>query len=179
MNIFLPYSDNIEESVKSLDDVRLNKQAIECLQLLAMAMSEKENGHPYTKGHSHHPVYLFYKNNTQFLAYYFDACYREYFYRFHKFIQINQDFGKLLSCDKFDFDGGYIKGLKLPKYTPYYMEGSKGQPNYIRTTDNVSALFQQKLINKWNNDKAKGRMPRWTNRQVPEFYKKEMGKDEN
>ena len=62
----------------------------------------------------------------------------------------------------------------IPNYIPYYMEGSKGQPNYIRTTDNVSALFQKKLINKWNSDKAKGRTPKWTNRQVPEFYKKEI-----
>ena len=29
-----------------------------------------------------------------------------------------------------------------------------------------------------DNDKAKGRTPKWTNRQVPEFYKKEMMKSE-
>jgi hypothetical protein len=73
---------------------------------------------------------------------------------------------------------GYVQYCEKPKFTPYYMEGSKGQPNYIRTTENVSALFQQKLINKWNNDKAKGREPKWTNRQVPEFYKKEKMKSE-
>ena len=48
------------------------------------------------------------------------------------------------------------------------MEGSKGQPNYIRTTENVSALYQAKLITKWENDK---KPPKWTNREMPSFYK--------
>jgi hypothetical protein len=47
------------------------------------------------------------------------------------------------------------------------MEGSKGKPNYIRTTENVSELYQKKLINKWQNDK---RPPKWTNREKPDFY---------
>lgn len=166
MNIFLPYENNIVKSVQSLDDVRLNKQAVECYQLLVNAIKEK-NGEPI-KGYRNHPVYLFYKNNPDFLAYYCLCCCYEYSERFRKV-------HSLLSS---------LRGITvLPKdndvlYTPYYMEGSKGQPNYIRTTANVSALFQQKLINKWNNDKAKGRPPRWTNRQVPEFYKKEMMKSE-
>ena len=71
-----------------------------------------------------------------------------------------------------------VEGIFVPpKFTPYYMEGSKGQPNYIRTTENVGELFRQKLIKKWNADKEKGRKPRWTNRQVPEFYKKEIEDD--
>ena len=47
------------------------------------------------------------------------------------------------------------------------MEGSKGQPNYIRTTDNVSYLYQAKLIKKWETDK---KPPKWTNRGMPSFY---------
>ena len=45
-----------------------------------------------------------------------------------------------------------------PPYTPYYMEGSKGQPNYIRTMENVGDLFKQKLIKKWENDKIKTKL---------------------
>lgn len=58
-----------------------------------------------------------------------------------------------------------------PPFTPYYMEGSKDSHNYIRTTKNVSSLFQNKLCKKWDNDKEKGREPKWTKRDVPEFYK--------
>ena len=55
------------------------------------------------------------------------------------------------------------------------MEGPKGQPNYIRTTENVSELCQKKLINKWQNDK---RQPKWTNREMPMFYKEYSGDNE-
>ena len=67
---------------------------------------------------------------------------------------------------------GFIDSVEIPKFTPYYMEGSKGQAHYIRTTENVSKLFQDKLCKKWEEDKAKGRNPKWTNRDVPEFYEK-------
>lgn len=33
MNIFLPYEEDIERSVRSLDDKRLNKQILECYQM--------------------------------------------------------------------------------------------------------------------------------------------------
>ena len=55
-------------------------------------------------------------------------------------------------------------------YQPYFMRGSLGQPEYIRTYDNVSRLFQDRLNEKWGNDKRK---PVWTNRNKPEFYKVE------
>ena len=111
-----------------------------------------------------------------FLAYYGYECCREYNYRFKKWHSLTWYFDNELECLGFySFDSeGYIQALEIPKFTPYYMEGSKGQPNYIRTTENVSALFQTKLFKKWDNDKAKGRPPKWTNRDVPEFYKKEM-----
>ena len=73
-------------------------------------------------------------------------------------------------CELFEEYRG--KKIPQPYYTPYYMEGSIVQPNYIRTTENVSDLFQDKLIKKWQADKEKGRQPRWTNREVPGFYKK-------
>lgn len=176
MNIFLS-QDSVADSVKDLDDVRLQKQAVEVYQLLTLAIKEQQEGHEVKAGHYHHPVYLFYKDNIPFLAYYGYECCREYYYRFNKWHSLVWFFDNELERQGlFGLDtDGYVEYCEIPKFTPYYMEGSKGKPNYIRTTDNVSALFQQKLINKWNSDKAKGRPPKWTNRQVPEFYKKEMG----
>lgn len=167
MNIFLPYEKDVPKSVEALDDVRLNKQILECYQLLTSAIKEKNGDKP--NGWYKHPVYSFYKDNPSFLCYYGRKCCMEYEYRFDK---------EHAFKDKFRFIH-IIYDLQFePDFTPYYMEGSKGQANYIRTTSNVSALFQQKLINKWNNDKAKGRPPKWTNRQMPEFYKKEIMKSE-
>lgn len=175
MNIFLS-QDTVADSVKDLDDLRLQKQLVECYQLLTLAIKEQQEGKEIKAGHYHHPVYLFYKNNLPFLAYYGYECCREYNYRFKKWHSLTWYFDNELECLGFySFDSeGYIQALEIPKFTPYYMEGSKGQPNYIRTTENVSALFQTKLCNKWNTDKAKGRPPKWTNRAAPEFYKKEM-----
>ena len=179
MNIFLPYENDIVASVQSLDDVRLNKQIVETYQLLRLAIIEQEEGHEVKAGHYHHPVYLFYKDNIPFLAYYGYECCREYHYRFktqHSLVWFFDS--KLGRQGLFGIDAeGRVLYCKKPKFTPYYMEGSKGQSNYIRTTENVSALFQNKLCKKWEQDKAKGRMPKWTNRQVPEFYRKDMVND--
>ena len=176
MNIFLPYENDIGASVKALDDLRLNKQILECYQLLNNATKEY-NGEEI-KGYKNHPVYVFYKDNPYFIATYGMFCCFEYECRFNRENRLTGDIEYL-----FNYWSNQIPCRvyeKVPKctFTPYYMEGSKGQPNYIRTTDNVSALFQQKLVNKWNADKSKGRPPKWTNRQVPEFYKKEMGNNE-
>lgn len=157
MNIFLPYENDIDKSVQSLDDLRLNKQIIE-----TMAIITANKG--ITKGYKNHPITVFYANNLEFLYYYGFCCCMEYTYRFKKYHAMhwvllngaNQN-GKMF--------------VKEPSYIPYYMEGSKGQPNYIRTTKGVSELFQQKLIKKWNTDKEKGRQPKWTNRDVPSFYR--------
>lgn len=158
MNIFLPYPNDVKKSVQSLDDVRLQKQAVEAYQLLTTAMKEK-NGE-VVKGHSHHPVYTFYKNNVDFLAYYGLECCLEWECRFHKKHSLTESFrNKVIIWDlKYD-----------PPFTPYYMEGSKDSPFCIRTTKDVDILFQQKLISKWQNDNRK---PKWTNRDMPEFYEK-------
>lgn len=162
MNIFLS-RHSIKDSIKDLDDLRLQKQLVEVYQLLTLAIKEQQEGHEIKAGHYHHPVYLFYKDNPSFLCYYGRKCCIEYEYRFDKEHALKDKFRII----------GIIYDLQFePSYTPYYMEGSKGQPNYIRTTENVSALFQAKLCKKWDADKLKGREPRWTNRDVPEFYKK-------
>jgi hypothetical protein len=156
MNIFLPYEFNIISSVISLDDKRLNKSIIETYQLLSNAIKE-QNGEKI-KGYKNHPIYVHYKENIGFLAVYGQQCCREYHIRFGKCHKLNQPFWEVCySTDSLN-------------YVPFYMEGSKGQPNYIRTTENVSELYQQKLCKKWDSDKANGRPPKWTNREIPSFY---------
>ena len=180
MNIFLPYENDIVASVESLDDVRLNKQIVETYQLLTLAIKEQQEEHEVKAGHYHHPVYVFYKDNIPFLAYYGYKCCREYKERFDKHHKLMAYFiGRCSRLIETTTDTNHIEiKIKEPQYQPYYMEGAKGEPNYIRTTENVSALFQNKLCKKWEQDKAKGRMPKWTNRQVPEFYRKEKMKSE-
>lgn len=159
MNIFLPYENSIDKSVESLDDVRLQKQAVEAYQLLMTAMKEKRGEE--TK--NHHPVYQFYKNNIDFLAYYGLKCCQEWEYRFNKKHSLTDYFRNKIIFFDFKYN---------PLYTPYYMSGSKNSPDCIRTTYNVSELFKQKLCRKWDTDKEKGRNPKWTNRPIPEFYQK-------
>lgn len=161
MNIFLPYENEIEKSVEALDDRRLNKQILECYQLLVSAIKEV-NGEEI-KGYKNHPIYKHYKKNIPFLIAYGDTCADEYYYRFHRRHGLALRFAEAL------LDYYVIKGYVV--YEPFYMEGSKGQPNFIRTTENVSELYQRKLILEWDNDKANGRPPKWTNREVPIFYK--------
>ena len=148
MNIFLPYENNVFKSVMSLDDRRLNKQILECTQILN-AIEKIKSGEK--GGYINHPVVQFYKDNSKFVNHYGYACCEVYEF-------ISKKRHKL---------AGNFNVLTCPKYIPYYMEGSLGQPNYIRTTNNVSALFQEKLTNKWNNDKIK---PTWENREIPDFY---------
>ena len=157
MNIFLPYENDIVKSVQSLDDKRLNKQILECYQLLSNAIKEKNGG--VVVGYKNHPIYVHYKGSIKFLAYYGWECCYEYYLRFNKPHKLCLEFVKI----------GYHSPYY--HYTPFYMEGSKNSPNCIRTTDNVSELYQKKLIDKWDTDKAKGRNPKWTNRGAPEFYK--------
>ena len=160
MNIFLS-SSSAKQSIQELDDLRLQKQLVEVYQLLTLAIKEQQEGKEIKAGHYHHPVYLFYKDNPSFLCSYGRKCCIEYEHRFDKEHALKDKFRLIHIIYDLQFE---------PNYTPYYMEGSKGQPNYIRTTENVSALFQQKLIKKWEQDKAKGRQPKWTNREVPQFY---------
>lgn len=163
MNIFLPYEDDVIASVQALDDKRLIKQISECYQLLYNAIAERAGYE--VKGYKNHPIYVHYKDSIGFLIFYGGICCYEYRWRFGKEHKYHYVFGSRLILK----DHPQRDELLDPKFVPFYMEGSKGQPNYIRTTENVSELFQRKLIKKWQNDK---RPPKWTNCEMPEFYKK-------
>lgn len=161
MNIFLPYEDDVVASVQALDDLRLNKQILEVHQLANNSIAELQGFS--VNGYKNHPIYLHYKHNLGFLLWYGYVCCNEYAMRFGRVHKLTEFFEDEIvpHCHGTSF--------RSCKYIPFYMEGSKGQPNYIRTTENVSELFQRKLIKKWQNDK---RPPKWTNREMPEFYKK-------
>ena len=158
MNIFLPYENNIEKSVQSLDNVRLIKQIQEAKVLLDGARAYQRGDVPneYFK----HPVAQAFKNDPEFLVYYGFECCKEYWFRYNKYHQYYGLFQYL--CED------YYKIKEQPDYTPYYMEGPKTSPDAIRTNNFVSILFRAKLINKWLNDK---RAPSWGIRGMPEFFK--------
>ena len=161
MNIFLPYENNIGLSVESLDDKRLNKQILECKQLLSLAIDEKACVNISKRGYRNHPIYTHYKDNLKFLSIYGYLCCREFQYRFDKNHSLHNYF--------YDLWIMYSKYDMRTSYTPFYMEGSKGQSNYIRTTENVSQLYQRKLVDKWINSKYN---VKWTNRDIPKFFSK-------
>lgn len=164
MNVFLPYERNLRKSVQCLDDLRLNKQILECLQLLNVYIRHELN-HEEKVGYRNHPVYKHFSStsyNLYALMKYAVECCIEYKHRFGKdhrlYLDIN-DLNKRLFQYPDNID--YL-------YQPYYMRGSLGQPEYIRTTENVSQLFQDRLVEKWKSDK---RVPKWTNRDEPEFWR--------
>ena len=162
MNIFIPYPDSIEKSVQSLCDVRLNKQVVETYQLFSSALKERDG----EKVRLAHPVYVFYKNNIDFLAYYGLLACEEYEFRTGKMHSCYMHFVEYLKERKLDLD-------VAPEFVPYYMEGSKNTPDCIRTTqiNAVGELFKAKLISKWEADKEKGRIVKFGIRGIPEFYK--------
>lgn len=161
MNVFLPYINDIEKSVQSLDNSRLIKQIQEIKVLLDGARAYEKGQVP--NSYFRHPVAQHYKDEPEFLACYGFQCCEEYWYRFNKYHQY-YDFFEYL-CENY-----YKINVQTVAYTPYYMEGSKNTPECIRTTkeDAVGKLFQAKLINKWLNDK---KVPHWSFRGLPKFFK--------
>lgn len=155
MNIFLPY-DGIEESVRSLDDLRLNKQILECYQIHEVALGNSQ-------GYVNHPIVKHYAQYPRFVARYGYQCCLEYFNRRntrHKY---------------FDYFEYHRRGTHIPEKYPFeyfYAEGSKNSPSSIRTydKDRVLKLYQQKLVKKWTKDISKGKPPQWSNTQPPFFW---------
>lgn len=151
MNIFLPYENDIIKSVQSLNDKRLIKQILECKQIYMAASGESQ-------GYKNHPIVVHYKHYIQIVLIYGSKCCIEYFLRFRKHHKY---------WDWFNMCGSHTD--LIINYIPFYAEYPKTDKRCIRTTENVSELYQKKLIDKWQNDKIE---PKWTNRDAPEFYKK-------
>lgn len=147
MNIFLPYEFSVHLSVASLDDKRLNKQILETYQILQVATGN-------SIGYKNHPITKHYLKFPEFLNSYGYECCFEYWYRFRKHHKLEKKF-------KFNLNYSFI---------PFYAAGPAKTSECIRTTENVGELYRQKLISKWNLDKVKGNSPKWTNREIPDFY---------
>ena len=149
MNIFLP-EKSILESVKDLDDRRLNKQIIECQQIMEVAIGR-------SSGYKNHPVVKYYVDYPLFVGWYGMTCVVEYLTRFNKFHK----------CFDYFFQD-YWEYVHYKEIPHFYCEGPISDPNHIRTTKNTVELFRNKLCKKWSSDKY---APKWTNREVPQWYK--------
>lgn len=150
MNIFLPYPDNIDKSIRCLDDRRLMKQILECQTIV-----DVYNG---AKPYSNHPIVKHYSDSIRqikFVRYYGFKCCKEFEFRFGKKHAYSEKFPRV----------AYFLGT--PQFVPLYLEGSK--PNQLIEKDPrwVGDMFQEKLIQKWLNDKY---TPTWTNRPIPKFF---------
>lgn len=168
MNIFMPYRD-MRDSVKALDDVRLNKQILECYQILRVALGQ-------STGYANHPITKHYIQYPDFLRAYGHQCCQEYLMRFHKNNVYAQYFlDQLKLCEAFSENSNMTPGLwRYVNKTPLiYVEFPKTDPRCIREHDEekVLKLYQRKLSKKWDNDTNKGRAPRWTDREEPKFWK--------
>lgn len=155
MNIFLPYEDSPTLSAQVLDDKRLLKQILETRQILQVAEGASE-------GFKNHPITKHYIEYLEFLIYYGYCCCVEYKYRFHK----EHAYYNFFKEEYFNMNKEKLFWI------PFYAAGAKNSPDCVRTIENVSELYQNKLCEKWQEDIAKGRPPKWTNRLPPEFYYK-------
>lgn len=154
MNLFFPYPD-IDRSVRALDDLRLNKQILECYQMVKVATGN-------SSGYATHPVIKHYCRYPLFVARYGRECCYEYSVRSGKNHRLASYFDMMVRI--------------LPDVTPIvylYAEYPVTDPRCIRetNTESVLRLFQEKLIRKWLADIEKGRPPRWTKRGAPEFWR--------
>lgn len=153
MNIFITHKDNILLSIREIDDLRLNKQLLENKTILDYAIDK-------SSAYSSHPILKYYKQYPQFVLYFSMLCLSEYYARSGKVHTLWDYFMDIfLECENFE---------KYSNFIPYYVEGGKDKSDSIRTIENTDILFQNKLIKKWENDK---RQPKWTNREIPKFYK--------
>jgi len=75
MQTFLPYQDYVR-SVQSLDNKRLGKQRLECLQIINI-LENKTTG----KGRRSHPAILMWVGYTDSLKYYCNCCIDEWIKR--------------------------------------------------------------------------------------------------
>ena len=161
MNIFLPYDNSATLSARALDDKRLLKQILETRQILQVAKGESKSfkNHPITKHYIEYPEFLYH------YGYCFCVEYKDRFNKEHAYYNY--------------FEEEYFNINKERLFwIPFYAAGAKKSPDCVRTIENVSELYQNKLCEKWQEDIAKGRPPKWTNRLPPEFYYKKMNKKE-
>ena len=93
MQVFLPFPD-IQKSVSRLDSKRLNKQIVECYQILKALNGE-------TKGWVNHPATRMCSGYTNFLCAYGFRCCQEYTNRYSKVHSLVDKFWDFYDDSKF------------------------------------------------------------------------------
>lgn len=148
MNLFLP-ENGIFQSLRDLDDKRLNKQILECKVILDVSYN-------LSTAYQYHPVVVYYKDYPGFVIHYATMACDEYRYRRRKFHDLVRYFNDLYTDHQ----------PQNESPSKFYCENAKWSPYKIRTTDkHACELFRLKLSYKWSNSKAT-----WTRRQCPNWY---------
>lgn len=148
--------------MQALDDKRLNKQILECYQILQVALG---NSH----GYENHPVVKHYAKDLAFLSSYGFYCCAEYKYRFEKEHKYQDVLCVVAIYELFTL------GKTNGEINLLYAEYPATDPRCIRetNTERVTALFRDKLVLKWKWDIENGRPPKWTNRDKPSFWEEQ------
>jgi len=168
MNIFLT---NYNPAIASqhLDDLRLNKMILETAQILSQAYRYffGDNDKLYKDTHINHPCCVWVRKsvkNYNWLVFYFIELNSERFYRAGKnhlsYTKLSRLFENKISGKKMSYSVNitYIDDINFDFDCSTYKD----------TNLRLTVKYQKTLIDKWNSDK---RLPKWTKRGVPEFYK--------
>lgn len=154
MNIFLPYKD-IQSNVEALDDKRLNKMILEHAQLMATAVNLSGGQCTYKSTHKNHPCAIFCretKGNYSYVLEYFLKMCSEYCFRT----------GKVHKCSFLRDE--FIDGMQFIPAGPLTEFKNCTPHKEIPIHD----AYKTTLVEKWKNDT---RPPKWTKRDIPEFYR--------
>lgn len=165
MQLFMPF-ENFSDSAEALDDLRLNKQILECAQIASTAfwlndcsLGEKltAQGHAYLPSHEHHQLCIWAAQcpeNLRYVVGFGLVCWQENYYRKNtKHNSYNYLCQMLFARDK-------MKRLSEPS----------SQPNATTNSKHFSDLHQayrNELCLRWQNDKTP---PTWTKRKPPRFW---------
>lgn len=148
MNIFVPFN-NIEDSVKSLDDKRVVKMVLETAQIICTVRHMKGLPAPYRVTHKSHPcvVWAMSDNNLAWLINYGIQLGQEYTFRFGK---VHKSY------------------LVIKQYEQSIQEPEQFVNCTLFKQLEVHEAYRQTLLSKWGSDKVK---PKWTKRAIPFFFK--------
>ncbi len=164
MNIFA-VSHDPAECAKVLDDKRLNKMTTETAQLLSTAIHEWDESvdfEVYKPTHRSHPCALWV---------------REQFGHFDWTFRLFTALGAEWKTRKGKVHGAVVVIDAAEQVYDRHLSsvGTPPEPVYWcnctpYSDRGVHAAYRQLLCDKWCQDIANGRPPRWTNRQPPEWW---------
>lgn len=154
MQIFATY-ECPEKSAQVLDDKRVIKMILESAQLLSNTFHYYNwNDAPLKKAFFNHPCSKFTRSrsNYEWLFKHFVCLLKEYTHRYNRI----HSFDKLVDLFKFKLNSFPSGGIfKFVNCTPH------------KEITDINWAYRVTLKEKWKNDK---RLPKWTNREIPEFY---------